>query len=74
MRKVLGYIIALAVATIPLQRSLLNVEQTASPDRSGSNMEGTLLFILLIAGTVFAYWLIDSANAQKTKEGSNGHG
>jgi len=73
MRKVLGYVIALVVATIPLQKSLLDVEHTASPNRAGSNMYGTFLFILFIVGIFVAYWLIDSANAQKKKGSADGH-
>ncbi len=72
MRKVLGYIIALVAATIPLQHALLNVKESASPDRTGSNMQGTLLFVLFLVGIFVAYWLIDSANAKK-KEGAGGH-
>lgn len=74
MRKIIGYLIGLAVATIPLQHSLLNVGGTASPTREGSgNMVGTGLFVLFIVGIFVSYWLIDSANAASKNSGSDAH-
>jgi len=72
-RKIIGYIIALAVATIPLQRALLNVEATASPTREGSgNIVGVGLFVLFIVGIFVSYWLIDSSNVKK-RNNAEGH-
>lgn len=73
-RKIIGYVIALAAATIPLQRALLNVEATASPSREGSgNAVGVGLFVLFMVGIFVSYWLIDSANASKKKDSASGH-
>ena len=73
VRKIIGYIVALAVCTIPLKAGLLNVAESASPSREGSNLTGTLLFVLFLVGIFVSYWLIDSSNAQKKAQGGDAH-